>query len=307
MLLRVRVPDDDRLFDVDEDRTVAAELFLDEDPERTVAELFDVPGTLFRIPEDRVFPDELPETPRIARAASLAKVPWPDDREADLAGVLFTVSVALFTLLLIASTDLCCAVGIALPVEFSVLRFVVEECTLWRADVRFPDSPPLSSREEISGAGLLFRLLLLVPDELLEEDPLLFTVPLLLEVELLLFTVPLLLEVERLLFTVPLLLLPELLRFTVPRLELLPELPRFTVPRLVLLPELPRFTVPLLLVVERLRFTVPLDDSTCRVRLSVRTSERDLAALLLTFDADLVVRFRALLLERDESALVLGP
>lgn len=170
--------------------------------------------------------------------------------------------------------------GIALLVEVRALRSVTEEYTLCRADVRFSASPSLCNREDISGAGLLFRLLLAVPEELRDVD-------------LLLFTVPLLLEVERLLFTVPLLLLPELLRFTVPRLELLPVLPRFK--------------FPLFLVVERLRLTVPLDDSTCRVRLSVRTLERVLVALLLTDDADLVVRVRALPLERDESALVLGP
>lgn len=164
--------------------------------------------------------------------------------------------------------------------EVRALRSVTEEYTLCRADVRFSASPSLCNREDISGAGLLFRLLLAVPEELRDVD-------------LLLFTVPLLLEVERLLFTVPLLLLPELLRFTVPRLELLPVLPRFK--------------FPLFLVVERLRLTVPLDDSTCRVRLSVRTLERVLVALLLTDDADLVVRVRALPLERDESALVLGP
>ena len=183
--------------------------------------------------------------------------------------------------------------GIALLVEVRALRSVTEEYTLCRADVRFSASPSLCNREDISGAGLLFRLLLAVPEELRDVD-------------LLLFTVPLLLEVERVLFTIPLLLLHELFRFTVPLL-LLPELLRFTVPRLELLPVLPRFKFPLFLVVERLRLTVPLDDSTCRVRLSVRTLERVLVALLLTDDADLVVRVRALPLERDESALVLGP
>lgn len=77
LLLRVRVvpDDDDRLFEVDEDRIVETELDRDEDPERTVADLFAVFVTLSSRPEDRVFPDELPDTPNIARAACLAKVP----------------------------------------------------------------------------------------------------------------------------------------------------------------------------------------------------------------------------------------
>ena len=77
MLLRVRVvpDDDDRLFEVDEDRIVETELDREEDPDRTVADLVTVLATLSNRPEDRVFPDELPDTPNIARAACLAKVP----------------------------------------------------------------------------------------------------------------------------------------------------------------------------------------------------------------------------------------
>jgi len=76
LLLRVRVvPDDDRLFELDEDRIVETELNREEDPERTVADLFAVLATLSSRPEDRVLPDELPDTPSIARAACLAKVP----------------------------------------------------------------------------------------------------------------------------------------------------------------------------------------------------------------------------------------
>src|SRR5690625_7657553 len=67
LLLRVRVvpDDDDRLFEVDEDRIVETELDRDEDPERTVADLFAVFVTLHSRPEDRVFQEELPATSRI--------------------------------------------------------------------------------------------------------------------------------------------------------------------------------------------------------------------------------------------------
>lgn len=110
--------------------------------------------------------------------------------------------------------------------------------------------------------------------------------------ELLLLTVPLLLEVDRLLFTELLLpLLVELLLFTVPRLELL------------LFVDLLRTVFDVLLV----RLTVPLDESTCLVRLLDRTSERVRAALFLTDASDLVVLFTAPLLLREERALVLGP
>lgn len=134
----------------------------------------------------------------------------------------------------------------------------------------------------------------MLPEELRLLELLLLTVPLLLLLlELLRFTVPLLLlEVDRLRFTVPLLLLlPELLLFTVPRFELL-------------------LLVDLLRTVEevpRVRFTVPLDDSTCRVRLLDLTSERVRAALFRTDASDLVALFTALLLVRLESALDLGP